>query len=372
MVNSRGRDGGATVAEQVAESGAVATDEQAFDPAEHARAMVGYHYRTEDYYEVGREKVREYAGAVQDFHPAHWDGDAAAALGHSALVAPLTFMSLVGTIAQKKLLQSIAEGYDLSQILQTDQVLVFQKPILAGDQLTCDVSLDSFKTVMGRDMMVTKNVVSNQKNELVQTTYTTLLVGRSGEIDPAIADAARDLVMFGASMEAAAAANTSERETLSTPQEHEPLIVEDYRGQPTQKFDEVNVGDELPTRTVRLTRGDLVNYAGVAGDANPIHWDEKFAKLIDLDNVLAHGMLTMGVGGGYISEWLGDPGAVKDYTVRFTTPIPVDTHKPAEIVYSGKIKSKDEATRTAVVSIGATFEGKRIFGHRATATVQLG
>ena len=118
--------------------------------------------------------------------------------------------------------------------------------------------------------------------------------------------------------------------------------------------------------------GDLVNYAGVAGDANPIHWDEKFAKMIDLENVLAHGMLTMGVGGGFISEWLGDPGAVKDYTVRFTTPIPVDTHKPAEIVFGGKIKSKDEESRTAVISIGATFEGKRIFGHRATATVQLG
>ena len=74
----------------------------------------------------------------------------------------------------------------------------------------------------------------------------------------------------------------------------------------------------------------------------------------------------------FISEWLGDPGAVKDYTVRFTTPIPVDTHKPAEIVFGGKIKSKDEESRTAVISIGATFEGKRIFGHRATATVQLG
>ena len=49
------------MAEQVAESGAAASDAGAFDPAEHARSMVGYHYRTEDYYEVGREKVREYA-----------------------------------------------------------------------------------------------------------------------------------------------------------------------------------------------------------------------------------------------------------------------------------------------------------------------
>lgn len=369
-MNSRGRDGGDTVADQVAESGAAPSESEEFDPAEHARGMVGYHYRTEDYYEVGREKIREYARAVQDFHPAHWDGDAAAALGHDALVAPLTFVSLVGILAQRKLLESIAVGYDLSQILQTDQILVFQRPMLAGDRLTCDVSLDSFKTVMGRDMMVTKNIVSNQRNELVQTTYTTLLVGRSGEIDPAIADAAAGLVMFGASMDAVIA-NAGEHENLATPQEHEPLVVEEYRGRPTRKFDEVNVGDELPPRTVKLTRGDLVNYAGVAGDANPIHWDEKFARLIDLDNVLAHGMLTMGIGGGYVTEWLGDPGAVQDYTVRFTTPIPVDAHKAAEIVFAGKIKSKDEATRTAVISLGATFEGKRIFGHRATLTVQL-
>jgi len=82
-------------------------------------------------------------------------------------------------------------------------------------------------------------------------------------------------------------------------------------------------------------------------------------------------MLTMGLGGGYITEWLGDPGAVKDYTVRFTAPIPVDTHRAAEIEFGGKIKSLDTEARTAVIALSATFEGKRIFGHRATATVQL-
>lgn len=341
-----------------------------FDPAEHALAMVGQHYRTDDYYEVGREKVREYARAVQDFNPVHWDGAAAAALGHSGLVAPLTFISLVGTLAQRKLLENIAEGYDLTQLLQTDQVLEFHQPIIAGDQLFCDVSLDSFKTVMGRAMMVTKNIVSNQRNELVQTTYTTLLIGKSGEVDSSILEKVENLVMQGASMAAATAA-AGEREELASATDHEPLVTVDHTPSASVRFDDVKVGDELPGKTFRLTRGDLVNYAGVAGDANPIHWSDQFAKLIEFDDVLAHGMLTMGLGGGYITEWLGDPGAVKDYTVRFTTPIPVSTHKASEIVFGGKIKSLDPETRTAIISLGATFEGKRIFGHKATATVTL-
>ena len=54
----------------------------------------------------------------------------------------------------------------------------------------------------------------------------------------------------------------------------------------------------------------LINYAGVSGDANRIHWDESIAKMAGLPDVIAHGMLTMGLGAGFVSEWSGDPGAV--------------------------------------------------------------
>ncbi len=56
--------------------------------AARAERLVGYSYRMPDFYEVGREKVREYATAVQNAHPAHYDEQAARDLGHSALVAP--------------------------------------------------------------------------------------------------------------------------------------------------------------------------------------------------------------------------------------------------------------------------------------------
>lgn len=139
---------------------------------------------------------------------------------------------------------------------------------------------------------------------------------------------------------------------------------------PLRKFDEIAVGEELPERVVKLTRGDLVNYAGVSGDANPIHWSDEVVKLAGLDNVVAHGMLTMGLGAGFVTSWLGDPGAVKAYSVRFTSPVYVAADKAAEVEFSGRVRSVDQHEKTAVIAITAKQSGRRIFG-RATATVRL-
>ncbi|MGW4242697.1 fused (3R)-hydroxyacyl-ACP dehydratase subunits HadA/HadB [Nocardia sp. NPDC004722] len=343
---------------------------EAFDPAAHAAAMVGYHYRVDDYYEVGREKVREYARAVQDYHPAHWDEDIARGYGHDGLVAPLTFISLVGILAQRKLFEQIVTGYDLSQIMQTDQILEFHRPIKAGDQLSCIVYLHSFRQAFGGDIIVTRNDVVAQNDELVLTTYTTLIGRSGGDIDPNIGDAVRNVLMHGVGPDAADADKPVE---IDSP-EHAVAVVPTGRvvaSAQTRRFDDVAAGDELPSRTVQLTRGDLVNYAGVSGDANPIHWSDDVVKLVGLENVVAHGMLTMGLGGGFVTSWLGDPGAVKEYNVRFTSPVYVPADRPAEIEYTGKVKSVDPETRTAVIAIVAKSEGRKIFG-RATATVQLG
>ena len=140
--------------------------------------IVGQHYRVEDYYEVGREKIREYATAVQDPHPAHHDEGVAKGLGYDGLIAPLTFISIVGLIAQRRLFEDGDLGLDLSRVMQTDQRLVFHKPIQAGDRLICDVYVDSIRSMGGSEIIVTKNIVTDQNGELVQTTYTTL-VGRN-------------------------------------------------------------------------------------------------------------------------------------------------------------------------------------------------
>lgn len=138
-----------------------------------------------------------------------------------------------------------------------------------------------------------------------------------------------------------------------------------------REFDSVNVGDSLPEKVFTLTRADLVNYAGVSGDLNPIHWDDDIAKEVGLDTAIAHGMLTMGLGGGYVTAWVGDPGAVTEYNVRFTAVVPVPNDGTgAEVVFNGRIKSVDAEAKAVTIALTATTGGKKIFG-RAVATAKL-
>ncbi|WP_319945081.1 fused (3R)-hydroxyacyl-ACP dehydratase subunits HadA/HadB [Nocardia macrotermitis] len=341
------------------------------DPAAHATAMVGHHYITEDHYVVGREKIREYAKAVQDYHPAHHDESDEFASGAGGLLAPLTFVSPMGMQAQLKLLERIAAGYDLSRLIQTDQVLLFHRPIAAGDCLTCDVSLDSFHQVRGRDMMVLANRVSNQRDELVHTSLTTLFLGQQGEAAERLSTAARSLVAHD--MSSIVPDRTNRRRPVaplrtSGPKQVVAVEPPTPRG---RRIGEVRVGDELPSRTVRLSRGDLVNYAGVSGDGNPIHWSDDFATLVGLETVVAHGILTMGLGAGYITSWLRDPSAVQEYSVRFASPVYVRPVLGATITFGGTVRALDPDTGIAVIAMNASCDGRRIFGHRTLVKVRL-
>jgi acyl dehydratase len=142
--------------------------------------IVGMHYRHPDHYVVGREKLREYAIAVKNEHPAFHDDAAAAELGHASILAPLTFISVFGYQAQSAFFESANIGINDMQIVQVDQVVKFRKPIHAGDTLYCDVYVDSVRQAHRTDIIVTKNIISDDKGDVVQETYTTL-AGRSGE-----------------------------------------------------------------------------------------------------------------------------------------------------------------------------------------------
>jgi acyl dehydratase len=138
------------------------------------------HYRYPDFYEVGREKVREYAVAVKNDDPSYHDEDAAAQLGHATLPAPLTFISVFGYQAQTAFFADANIGIQDEQIVQVDQELRFLRPIHAGDRLYCDVYVHSIRQAHGTEIIVTKNIITNDKGEAVQETYTTL-AGRSDD-----------------------------------------------------------------------------------------------------------------------------------------------------------------------------------------------
>ena len=135
-------------------------------------------------------------------------------------------------------------------------------------------------------------------------------------------------------------------------------------------YGDVEVGTELPAQTFPVTRATLVQYAGASGDFNPIHWNERFAKQVGLPDVIAHGMYTMAQGGRFITDWVGDPGAVLDYGVRFSSMVVVpDTDEGTTITVSGVVESKLEDNKV-VIAITAKSGGNRVLS-KARAVVRL-
>lgn len=142
--------------------------------------IVGMHYRYPDCYEVEREKIREYAVAVHNDDESFFEDKAAAELGYTGLLAPLTFISVFGYRAQSAFFEHANIAVTDQHIVQVDQVLNFGKPIVVGDRLYCDVYVDSVREAHGTQIIVTKNIITNEDGEIVQETYTTL-AGRAGE-----------------------------------------------------------------------------------------------------------------------------------------------------------------------------------------------
>lgn len=136
------------------------------------------------------------------------------------------------------------------------------------------------------------------------------------------------------------------------------------------RYDDVAVGTALPAQTFFIERVDLVKYAGASGDFNVIHWNERVAKAVGLPNVIAHGMLTMAEAGRVVTDWAGDPGAMVDYSVRFTKPVVVpDDDAGATLVVSGTVVEKLDELQVGV-EITATSGGERVLA-KARAVVQL-
>ncbi|HEX3003411.1 MAG TPA: MaoC family dehydratase [Angustibacter sp.] len=140
-------------------------------------------------------------------------------------------------------------------------------------------------------------------------------------------------------------------------------------------FEAVEVGTALPAQTYAITRADLIRYAGASGDFNTIHWSDRIAREVGLPGVIAHGMFTMATAVRLVTAWVDDPGAVVQYGVRFTKPVPVDDVEGAEIEVSGVVAAKDDDARTVRVDLTATTRGAdgspvTVLG-RARAVVRL-
>jgi len=123
----------------------------------------------------------------------------------------------------------------------------------------------------------------------------------------------------------------------------------------------VEVGTKIGDLTVSLTRAQLVRYAGASTDFNPIHWSDRAATALGLDGVIAHGMLTLATALRVVTDWVGDPAAVRRYSARFTRPVVVpDDDQGVEVRCVGTVSAVGEDTVT--VTIEVTCGGEKVLG----------
>lgn len=105
------------------------------------------------------------------------------------------------------------------------------------------------------------------------------------------------------------------------------------------RFDDLEVGDALPTLTVpRVDRGTLALFAGASGDHNRIHIDLDYARAFGTDDVFAHGMLGMAWLGRLLVSWI-DQRQLREWHVRFLSI----THLGDEITCKAEVTKKFEA-----------------------------
>ena len=201
-----------------------------------------------------------------------------------------------------------------------EQKFAHHRPIRAGDRLVATTTIDAARTVAGNDLLTARVDLATEDGE---------------------AGLHRDLDARGP-------------------------------GRVMSRSDraDVAVGTELPAQVFRVTRADLVRYAGASGDFNPIHWNERVATEVGLPDVIAHGMFTMALAVRAVTAWTGDPGGLVEYHVRFGRPVVVpDDDEGAEVTVHGKVGALLDDGRLRV-DLTVTSDGEKVLS-LARAIVRL-
>jgi acyl dehydratase len=140
------------------------------------QSFVGRVYPPTEPYEVGREKIREFAAAVGDPNPVYRDPAAARKLGYPDVIAPPTFAIIVTSRAAHQVIMDPELGVDYSRVVHGEQRFQHVRPMHAGDALTVVVTVESIRSAAGNDIVTTKGDVSTVDGEPVLTALNTLVV----------------------------------------------------------------------------------------------------------------------------------------------------------------------------------------------------
>ncbi len=142
---------------------------------EEAQAIIGKHYRQADYFDVGREKIREFAAAVKNDHPMHYNEADSAEAGYPGLVAPLTFLAIAGRRVQLEIFTKFHIPINMARVFHRDQKFKFYRPILAKDRLYFDTHLDSVIESHGTVIAEIRSEVTDAEGKPVMTSIVTMM-----------------------------------------------------------------------------------------------------------------------------------------------------------------------------------------------------
>ena len=127
-------------------------------------------------YEVGREKIREFAEAINSADPVHYDPEAARALGYPDVIAPPTMAVIIAQLSDRQLIADPNSGIDYSRVVHGEERFIHHRPIVAGDRLVATTTVDKVGTA-GKNAMVTTRVeIVDEKGEPVATVTSTIVV----------------------------------------------------------------------------------------------------------------------------------------------------------------------------------------------------
>ncbi len=140
------------------------------------QSFVGRTYPATESYRVSREKIREFADAIGDPNPAYRSVEAARALGHPDVVAPPTFAIVLTLPAGNAFLLDPAAGVDYSRVVHGDQRFEHVRPLIAGDEVTASLTIDTIRVAGGNEIIGNRTEVRTTAGELVSTAYATIVV----------------------------------------------------------------------------------------------------------------------------------------------------------------------------------------------------
>lgn len=140
------------------------------------QSFAGRSYPPSPPYEVGREKIREFADAVGEASAVHRDPEAARAAGYKDVIAPPTFAVVLSLKVNDLLIDDPDLGLDYGRVVHGDQSFVHHRPITAGDRLRVELHVDGVTTRMGNDMLALRAEITTEDGEPVTTAKSTLVV----------------------------------------------------------------------------------------------------------------------------------------------------------------------------------------------------